>query len=132
MARSGKEIANKKALTPRATYEDLLAEVAQVIEDARRAAARAVNAVMTVTYWLVGRRIVEQEQGGKVRAGYGEALLERLSADLTARFGRGFSVDNLETMRLFFLAYSELDISETASRNCRERRDPRPCLGEPS
>ena len=90
-----------------AGYDGLFAEVAGVIEEARRAAARSVNAVMTATYWLVGRRIVEQEQGGKRRAGYGEALLPRLAADLTARFGRGFSVDNLETVRLFFQTYPD-------------------------
>ncbi|MBK6809270.1 MAG: DUF1016 family protein [Sandaracinaceae bacterium] len=96
----------------------MLGDVAHVIEEARRAAARSVNAVMTATYWLVGRRIVEQEQGGKLRAGYGAALLERLAADLTARFGRGFSVDNLETMRLFFQTYPEAGVekSETPSR----------------
>jgi len=115
MARTGKELV-KKAANPLAVYDDLLADVVRVIEDARRAAARSVNAVMTATYWLVGRRIVELEQGGAVRAGYGEALLKRLSADLTARFGRGFSVDNLETMRVFFLAYPPAAISETASR----------------
>lgn len=51
-----------------------------------------------------------------MRAGYGEALLKRLSADLTARFGRGFSVDNLEAMRVCFLAYPPAAISETSSR----------------
>ena len=91
-------------------YDQMLGDVAHVIEEARRAAARSVNAVMTATYWLVGRRIVEQEQGGKLRAGYGAALLERLAADLTARFGRGFSVDNLETMRLFFQTYPEAGV----------------------
>ena len=68
-----------------ADYDGLLADVVHVIEDARRAAARSVNAVMTATYWFVGRRIVELEQRGQVRAAYGEALLERLSNDLTAR-----------------------------------------------
>jgi hypothetical protein len=48
------------------------------------------NALMTATYWEVGRRIVEFEQGGEKRAGYGEELLARLADDLTARFGRGF------------------------------------------
>jgi predicted nuclease of restriction endonuclease-like (RecB) superfamily len=110
MARHRKELA-KKTVEAVDGYDALFADVVRVIEDARRAAARSVNAVMTATYWLVGRRIVELEQGGQARAGYGEALLERLSSDLTARFGRGFSADNLETMRLFFAA-----ISETASR----------------
>jgi len=67
MARPGQKIVRKNAPAPLVGYEDLFAEVAQVIEDARRAAARQVNAVMTITYWLVGRRIVEQEQGGKAR-----------------------------------------------------------------
>jgi hypothetical protein len=97
-------------------YDGVLADVVRVIEEARRAAARSVNAVITATYWLVGRRIVELDQRGEARAGYGEALLKRLSADLTGRFGRGFSSDNLETMRLFFLTYPPAAISETVSR----------------
>jgi predicted nuclease of restriction endonuclease-like (RecB) superfamily len=107
MARSGKKLAKTKGSAVMVDYEDLFADVARVIEDARRAAARSVNAVMTATYWLVGRRIVEQEQGGRARAGYGEGLLERLAADLTARFGRGFSLVNLEAMRLFFQTYPD-------------------------
>lgn len=76
-------------------------------EEAREDEGVGVNTVMTATYWLVGRRIVEQEQGGKARAGYGEAILGRLAADLTARFGRGFSLVNLETMRIFFQTYPD-------------------------
>jgi hypothetical protein len=71
---------------------------------------------MTSAYWQIGRRIVEHEQGGATRAGYGEALLSMLAADLTERFKRGFSVDRLETARLFYLAYPGLAISETPSR----------------
>jgi hypothetical protein len=82
-----------------AGYDDLLADIMSAIEDALRAVARSVNAVMTATCWLVGQRIVEREQEGAARARYGEALLERLSADLTRRFGRGFSVCNLRQMR---------------------------------
>jgi DUF1016 N-terminal domain len=76
-----------------------------VVEEARRTAARSINAVMTMTYLEIGRRVVEREQAGGSRAGYGEALLQRLSAEPTKRFGRGFSVDRLETSRLFYLAY---------------------------
>ena len=71
---------------------------------------------MTASYWEIGHRIVEAEQKGKRRAGYGEQLIERLSIDLTQAFGRGFSADNLENMRRFFLAYSVPAISETLSR----------------
>ena len=67
------------------------------------------------------RRIVEAEQRGKRRAGYGEQLMERLSADLTAQFGRGFGVNNLESMRRFFVAYPLEAISETLSRKSGER-----------
>ncbi len=71
---------------------------------------------MTATYWETGRRIVEYEQGGTVRAGYGAGLLQRLSEDLTGRFGRGFSVDNLELMRAFYQAYPKRTISESLTR----------------
>jgi hypothetical protein len=93
-------------------YGEVLTDVAHLLESARHAAARSVNAVMTATYWEVGRRIVEYEQGGKARAGYGEGLLRRLSVDLTRRFGRGFSERNLEQMRAF---YSGWPISQTLS-----------------
>lgn len=56
-----------------AGYDVVLADVVRVIEEARRAAARSVNAVMAATYWLVGRRVVEQEQGGQARAGTGRS-----------------------------------------------------------
>jgi DUF1016 N-terminal domain len=69
---------SKKALRKRSEevfdgYDTLLADLVAVVEDSRRAAARSVNAVMTATYWLIGRRIVEVEQGGQSRAEYGEA-----------------------------------------------------------
>lgn len=88
----------------------------RLVQDARRVAARSVNSVMTAAYWEIGRRIVEHERGGAERAAYGEALLARLSVDLTNCFGRGFSVDRLETARLFYLAYSAPSISATTSR----------------
>jgi hypothetical protein len=112
MARSRKTIAKKNAPAKLAGYDGLFADVARVIEEARRTSARSVNAVMTATYWLVGRRIIEQEQGGRARADYGEALLKRLSADLTAGFGRGLSERNLEQMRAFHLGWP---ISQTLS-----------------
>jgi predicted nuclease of restriction endonuclease-like (RecB) superfamily len=86
-----------------------------LLEQARHAAARAVNAIMTATYWEIGRRIVEFEQGGEARAGYGEQLLERLAKDLTQRFGRGFSRQNLQQMRQFYSTWSPDQIRQTAS-----------------
>ncbi len=71
---------------------DVHTGIVELLESARRTAARSVNALMTASYWEIGRRIVEFEQGGKGRAEYGQQLLKRLSSDLTARFGRGFGV----------------------------------------
>lgn len=100
-------------------YDGLVHDLSGLLESARRASARAVNSVMTATYWEIGRRIVEYEQGGKERAEYGARLLERLGADLSGRFGRGFSSDNLERMRRFYEAFPDSGISETLSRKSR-------------
>ncbi|MCF3521174.1 PDDEXK nuclease domain-containing protein [Pseudomonas sp. PS1(2021)] len=88
-----------------AGYAGIHSGIVEVLDAARHAAARSVNALMTASYWEIGRRIVEAEQQGKRRAGYGEQLIERLSADLTAQFGRGFSRPNLQQMRSFFLTW---------------------------
>jgi len=98
----------KKTTLQRVAVDDAIAEVASIIEVARHAAARSVNAIMTATYWEVGHRIVEQEQQGSRRAGYGDELLVGLSAGLTARFGRGFSERNLRLMRAFYLSRPEI------------------------
>ncbi|MBM4341467.1 MAG: DUF1016 domain-containing protein [Deltaproteobacteria bacterium] len=97
-------------------YDSVLSGLVDLLEDARKTSTRTINAIMTATYWEIGRRIVEYDQGGDVRAEYKAGLLGRLSKDLTSRFGRGFSVDNLETMRLFYNAYPPERISETLSR----------------
>jgi len=88
------------------TYSEFVAQLVGLLEQARRNSARSVNAIMTSTYWEVGRRIVEQEQRGQKRAQYGKALLHRLAEDLTSRFGKGFSERNLLTMREFYRAWS--------------------------
>jgi predicted nuclease of restriction endonuclease-like (RecB) superfamily len=102
MAKQTKAVVAKR--TAADAYGSALADVVGLLEEARRTSARAVNAVMTTTYWHVGRRIVEGEQGGTDRAAYADQLLPRLSADLTARFGRGFSRSNLQSMRLLYLS----------------------------
>src|SRR5262245_55274560 len=92
--------------------------IEKLLADARRSSARAVNAVLTAAYWEIGRRIVEHEQGGKERAGYGEALLVRLAADLTRSHGRGFSERNLRLMRAFYLGW---EIRQTPSARFQAR-----------
>ncbi len=97
-------------------FKQLLSGIQQLLEEARHQAARSVNALLTASYWEIGRRIVEHDQGGKIRAEYGKAVLEKLSNDLTRRFGRGFSVDNLQRFRVFYLAYPPALIYATLSR----------------
>ena len=106
-----------------ADYHGLVGGIGALLEEARRASARAVNAILTATYWEIGRRIVEHEQQGAARAEYGKELLKRLSADLTPRFGRGFGVDNLQRFRLFYLIYLPEVISATPSRESPPERD---------
>lgn len=98
-----------------ADYTTIHTDIVALLDTARRAAARSVNAVMTATYWAIGQRIVAFEQAGQERAAYGEALVERLSADLTARFGRGFSKQNLWQMRAFHLAWPARHRPQTPS-----------------
>jgi predicted nuclease of restriction endonuclease-like (RecB) superfamily len=96
-------------------YGDIHTDIVQLLENARRAAARSVNTLMTASYWEIGRRIVEFEQGGEDRAAYGEALIQRLALDLSNRFGRGFSRQNLQQMRAFYLAWPMDKIRQTVS-----------------
>lgn len=112
MSRKNGEIELKNAIG----YGNLVSGIGELLEAGRRTTTRSVNAIMTATYWEIGRRIVEFEQRGAERAQYGKGLLKRLSGELIARFGRGFSQDNLERFRLFYLRFPLELISETASR----------------
>ncbi len=96
-------------------YSGIHADIVALLDATRRAAARSVNALMTASYWEIGRRIVEFEQGGQERADYGQALLKRLSVDLSDRFGRGFGVVNLQQMRNFYRCWPPEKIYQTAS-----------------
>jgi predicted nuclease of restriction endonuclease-like (RecB) superfamily len=97
-------------------YNNIRAEIVELLKAARSTAARNVNSIMTATYWEIGRRIVEQELRGEARANYGEQLLELLAKDLTKQFGRGFGNINLWRMRAFYRAWSEGQILSTLSK----------------
>jgi len=99
------KVEHRKPKAQHGPYRELLTGVVSLIEQARLAAVRSVNVVLTSTYWLVGQRIVEHEQSGSERAAYGQTLLRRLAQDLTAELGRGFSERNLEQMRLFYVGW---------------------------
>lgn len=96
-------------------YTAVHSGIVLLLDAARHTAAQSVNAVMSATYWEIGRRIVTLDQGGQDRAAYGEALIDRLSADLTQRFGRGFSRQNLWLMRSFYQAWPDVQILQTVS-----------------
>ena len=91
----------------------LFQQVVELLQNARQQVLRTVNSTMICTYFEIGRMIVEEEQSGKDRAEYGKQILKGLSQQLTNEFGKGFSTDNLENMRKFYLAYS---ISESLTR----------------
>ena len=90
---------------PNLHYDSILGDISNVIDAARQSTARSVNCIMTAAYWLIGRRIVEFEQKGKRRAEYGEALIEKLAGDLSASYGKGFSIRNVWQMKAFYLAW---------------------------
>ena len=105
--------------------KDFLNKIIDLLHTARQQVVRSVNKTMVLTYFEIGRMIVEEEQDGKERAAYGKSLLKTLSKELTNRFGKGFSERNLRQMRLFYLTYSirqtlsaelEKTIPETLSR----------------
>ena len=83
-------------------YDTLVKNIAETYGLGRVRAFKTVNAILVDTYWRIGQHIVEFEQGGGIKAGYGDKVLKRLSADFSLSFGKGFSLSNLYTMRLFF------------------------------
>ena len=89
------------------TIDKFIEEVKALLHSARNYVTTQINTAMVSTYFEIGRRIVEQEQNGASRAGYGENILNELSNTLTQEFGRGFSTVNLRQMRAFFLAYEK-------------------------
>ena len=97
---------------PDVKYQTIFGDVSRIIDDARKSAARSVNAVMTAAYWLIGRHIVVFEQSGGRRGDYGDGIVERLASDLSTHYGRGFSVRNVWNMKAFYLAWQ---IPQTAS-----------------
>ena len=107
---------------------DLGERIEQLIEAARKRTVAAVNTAMVYTYYEIGRMIVEDEQQGEQRAEYGKAVLKVLSIRLTRKFGKGFSVENLDRMRFFYKIYSSsisstpLTILQTSNRKSLKER----------
>ena len=99
-----KKVGKPAASLPAPIYE----RIREILESARTSLARTVNTTQVVANWLIGREIVEEEQQGSGRAGYGDELMSELSKRLTSEFGRGYSTDNLFWFRRFYLGYPAL------------------------
>ena len=106
--RKNSAVARASHSAGRSDYRAWSGGIAALLAEARRQSARSVNAILTATYWEIGRRIVAFQQQGQDRAEYGDVLLKRLSADLTKQFGRGFGWRNLFQMRGFYLTHQDI------------------------
>lgn len=95
--------------------ENYINEIKQILAQARQKAYSAINKAMVEAYWLVGKRIVEEEQNGKDRATYGKEVLKTLSIELNTEFGKGYSVTNLKNFRKFYLMFTNFEIGQTPS-----------------
>ena len=83
----------------------IINDISHILRQAQANAYRSINQAMVQAYWLVGKRIVDEEQQGEAKAAYGKGVIKSLSAALQAEFGKGFSERNIENMRAFYLQY---------------------------
>lgn len=89
------------------TNNNFYQEIKELLYIAKNKVYQTINTTMTQTYFQIGKRIVEEEQGGETRAEYGSALLKNLSYELITEFGKGYSEQNLKNMRQFYLTYQK-------------------------
>jgi predicted nuclease of restriction endonuclease-like (RecB) superfamily len=90
----------------------LINDIKTILHSAKSRVYQTINVTMTQSYFEIGKRIVQEEQGGEKRAGYGKEIIKKLSLELTKEFGKGFSIRNIEQMRKFYLAFQK---SQTVS-----------------
>lgn len=98
---------SENKLSARMGDASLVSEVKEIIQQARSQVCSAVNSAMVQAYWLIGRRVVEEEQGGEERAEYGKYVVKTLSRELTDEFGKGFSERSIWEYRQFYLTFPE-------------------------
>lgn len=97
---------NKNRQVPKQMASSLTDRIETLIAEARKRTVTAINTAMVYTYYEIGRMIVEDEQQGEQRAEYGKAVIKELANRLTSKFGKGFSIRNIEQMRQFYIIYS--------------------------
>ena len=98
-------------------YQSVISDIRDIITEGRNSAYSAASAAMIMTYWNIGKRIVEQEQSGEDRAEYGRRLISSLSDELTKEFGKGFSERNLRNFRKFYTLFPDDKIWQTRLPN---------------
>ena len=101
-------MAKEKDITP--ISKEFVSDVRQIIDNGRQQAFTAANAISLATYWNIGRRIVEEEQKGSIRAEYGSRLIAGLAEDLRQEYGPSYNKRNLEYFRKFYLLFNEFQI----------------------
>lgn len=94
-------------MTKNISTRDFHLQIVELLKKARQRVVQSVNHTMVITYFEIGRMIVEEQQNGKDRSEYGKELIKRLSSTLTKEFGKGFSVTNIQQMRSFYLLYQK-------------------------
>lgn len=104
---------------------NFVSDLKTIVYTAKAKAYQAADLYNVVSNWLVGRRIVEQEQNGKVRAQYGKHIIEIASKVLTEEFGKGYSIVNLKSFRRFYLTFNHLQIGQTMSAQFSEESVPK-------
>jgi predicted nuclease of restriction endonuclease-like (RecB) superfamily len=95
-----------KKLTKR-EYNNLINKISKLVIESRTAIVKTINTKMVHTYWTIGKYIVKYEQEGRVRADYGSELMKKISEELSANLGKGFSQRNLRDMRRMYLTYQK-------------------------
>ena len=101
------------------SYSHAVADIRMIIDAGRNNAGNAVNQAMLLTYWNIGKRIVEEEQNGQKRAGYGRRLIPLLADELTREYGNSYSARNLHYYRKFYQCFPNIEILNTRVQNLR-------------
>ncbi|XCN71116.1 MAG: PDDEXK nuclease domain-containing protein [Candidatus Electrothrix aestuarii] len=109
--------------TPGTSLSPLLSDIRKIVAQARNQAYSAVNTAMVQAYWLIGKRIVEEEQNGQERAQYGRKIIKTLSKELTAEFGKGFSERTIREFRQFYIIFQQAEIRRTLCANSSSLTD---------
>ena len=98
-------------------YRSVIDDVKSIISSGMASAYNATSCAMVMTYWNVGRRIVEQEQNGNQRAEYGAAMMDALAAELTKEYGKSYSKRNLQYFRKFYQYFPDIEIVNSCVHN---------------